>query len=76
MRWKLTCTLGLAILATGAAATGVLIDASLRRNEIGLELGLPAHMQDDEEFTATLAQLVEGACSRPTGPGSKEAGAR
>lgn len=59
MRWKRTCTLGLVFLATGAAATGGLIDASLRRNDIGLELGLPVHMQDDEEFTATLAQLVE-----------------
>lgn len=56
---KLTCGLGLALAAAGAAATVQLIDASKLKGEIGLELGLAAHMQDDEEYTSTLAQLLE-----------------
>jgi hypothetical protein len=58
MRRKLT-GLALAALALSATAGGVLIDASLRKNEVGLELGLPAHMQDDEEYTAPLDRLLE-----------------
>ncbi|QGZ42384.1 di-heme oxidoreductase (putative peroxidase) [Pseudoduganella flava] len=58
MRRKLT-GLALAALALSATAGGVLIDASLRKNEVGLELGLAAHMQDDEEYTAPLDRLLE-----------------
>ncbi|KQV51394.1 thiol oxidoreductase [Duganella sp. Root198D2] len=49
----------MAALAASAAATSVLVDASLRQTEIGLELGLPVHMQDDEEYTAPLERLLE-----------------
>jgi hypothetical protein len=59
MHWKLAWGLGLAAMAVSAAATGILIDASARKSAIGQELGLPAHMQDDEEYTASLAQLLE-----------------
>ena len=59
MHWKLTCGLGLAVAAVGAAATGMIIDASSQKNDIGRELGLSVHMQDDEEYTSTTTQLVE-----------------
>jgi hypothetical protein len=59
MRWNIPFGLTLAALAASTAAAGLLIDASLRRNSIGLELGLPVHMQDDEEYTAPLETLVE-----------------
>jgi len=51
--------LALAGLAAAAAGTSQLLDASLRQGELGLELGLPAHMQDDDEYTAPLERLLE-----------------
>ncbi len=59
MGWQRILGVALAVVTLGAAAATVLIDASAPRNELGLELGLPAHMQDDEEYTATLARLLE-----------------
>jgi mono/diheme cytochrome c family protein len=35
------------------------VDASLRKTGIGKELGLSAHLPDDQEFNLSLAQLLE-----------------
>ncbi|TWI69733.1 di-heme oxidoreductase (putative peroxidase) [Pseudoduganella lurida] len=59
MHWKTTAAMVLATVAAGATAASLIIDASLPKNAIGLELGLPVHMQDDEEYTATLERLLE-----------------
>ncbi|WEF33903.1 di-heme oxidoredictase family protein [Pseudoduganella chitinolytica] len=59
MRRTLAIGLASTVLAASAAATGLLIDASQRRNSVGMELGLPVHLQDDEEYTASPEQLLE-----------------
>ncbi|KQW91588.1 hypothetical protein ASC94_17575 [Massilia sp. Root418] len=59
MRRPAVLLAALSVLAAGAAGGSLLVDASQRQGELGLELGLPAHMQDDEEYTAPLERLLE-----------------
>lgn len=46
-------------VAGAAGWTWAQVDASARRLSIGLELGMPERLADDEEFKLPLAQLLE-----------------
>lgn len=59
MTRKLFIVLVLAGLAGAAGWTWAQVDASLQRTQLGLELGLPLHMQDDEEYSTPMARLLE-----------------
>ena len=48
-----------AVAALGGPAWAQLIDASAPRSLIGRELGLPRHLQDDQEFVIPLSKLLE-----------------
>lgn len=50
---------GIAVAGWAWAQVQVQVDASARRSTLGLELGLPERLQDDQEFAIPLAQLRE-----------------
>ena len=52
------CSLLLGLGAAAAQAQGV-VDASAPRSNIGRELGLPLHLQDDHEFSLPMARLLD-----------------
>lgn len=57
VRCSLTLWAIVSVVTSWAASS--LRDASLQTSTIGQELGLPKHLQDDEEFTLSIDKLIE-----------------
>jgi mono/diheme cytochrome c family protein len=56
----LLVALSVAVLAVSAAEPAqAQTDASVARSNIGRELGLPQHLQDDQEYTLSIQRLLE-----------------